>query len=514
MTSCSRCGRTFADPIRFCPNDGAEVFAAAEDNNIGRVLKGDFEILEPCGKGAMGTVYRTYQRSMDRVVAVKILRGELVGEAAILRRFLRESRAIARLQHPNIVTVHLTGETEEGTPFLVMEFIDGVSLEAMCEGRALPVAQSVAIGKQIAAALAEAHDHGIIHRDLKPANILVTELSGGGQLVKVVDFGIAKLLHGDQADRTVLTQDGTIFGTPHYIAPEQATGGNIDHRIDVYALGVILFRLLTGRLPFEGGLGMQVVLKHLRDPVPHPNQFAAGVPAWLDELVVRCMAKEPGGRPATAEQLLRELGAAEVPPATESSLSAVTGTLPSVEITAAETASSRPTKVLAGVAIAIGVGISIGVLSASWLRGSVAPSRAAEAATAPGATGFAASPPVVKPRSLAVTGAMESKLPTRPDAGPVVDAAIPPRPRPLEAGAAAPPVSVGAPPVPATKHRHGPLPITVIETPTTEVLPQKIVSPVAPPPSLAPPLLPPTAPAAPKEEEPARPTDPTNLPPP
>ena len=199
---------------------------------------GQFELREIAGRGAMGTVYRAYQRTMDRIVAVKILRSEIVKEPGVLRRFLREARAAARLQHPNIVTVHMVGETEDGVPYLVMEHIDGVSLEAICEAQGpQPLMRVISFGRQIAAALSEAHSLGIVHRDLKPANILVTDRSRTPDLVKVLDFGIAKLIN-TEADQSMMTADGTIFGTPHYIAPEQASGGDVDHRVDIYSLGV------------------------------------------------------------------------------------------------------------------------------------------------------------------------------------------------------------------------------------------------------------------------------------
>ncbi|HEY7956687.1 MAG TPA: protein kinase [Polyangia bacterium] len=297
----------FDDAVRFCPVDGARVQpAAGDDANLGQVLLGQFEVRDVCGRGAMGTVYRAYQRNMDRIVAVKVLRRELLKEPEVVRRFLREARASAKLQHPNIVTVHLVGETDEGVPFLVMEHVDGVSLEVICEAQgAQPVARTLSLGRQIASALGEAHDHGIVHRDLKPANILVTDRSRVPDLVKVLDFGIAKLVHA--ADQSVLTREGVIFGTPHYIAPEQATGGEIDHRADLYSLGVILFRLATGRLPFEGSQGMQVVLKHLRDAPPRPRALEPELPGALEELILACLAKDRAARPEDTEAVIAAL---------------------------------------------------------------------------------------------------------------------------------------------------------------------------------------------------------------
>src|SRR5262249_39484681 len=152
------------------------------------------------------------------------------------------ARAAAKLQHPNIVTVHLVGETDDGVPYLVMEHIDGVSLEAICEAQGTqPLERTLSFGRQIASALGEAHHAGIIHRDLKPANILVTDRSRVPDLVKVLDFGIAKIVQTAGPGESQVTADGTIFGTPHYIAPEQASAGEVDHRADIYSLGIILF---------------------------------------------------------------------------------------------------------------------------------------------------------------------------------------------------------------------------------------------------------------------------------
>jgi serine/threonine protein kinase len=293
--------------VRFCPVDGALVTQAVHDANLGRVLMGQFELREIAGRGAMGTVYRAYQRTMDRVVAVKILRAEIVKEPGVLKRFLREARAAARLQHPNIVTVHMVGETEDGVPYLVMEHIDGVSLEAICEAQGpQPLLRTISFTRQIASALSEAHSLGIVHRDLKPANILVTDRSRTPDLVKVLDFGIAKLVHGD-ADQSMMSADGTIFGTPHYIAPEQASGGDVDQRADLYSLGCILFRLSTGVLPFEGTQSMQVVLKHLRDEPPRPRALDASIPQPMEDLILACLSKARAKRPDDADAVIAAL---------------------------------------------------------------------------------------------------------------------------------------------------------------------------------------------------------------
>jgi len=317
MVSCPRCQRTFDDAVRFCPVDGARVASSAAptaaDPYIGTVLLDQFEVRDVAGRGAMGTVYRAFQRTTDRVVAVKILRRELGREPEVVRRFLREARAVAKLAHPNIVTVYLVGETPDHVPFIAMEYVDGVPLEAICEAQGvLPLSRIVHLTKQILSALGEAHVAGIVHRDLKPANILVTDRSRVPDLVKVLDFGIAKLLHS--ADQSIATRDGVVFGTPQYIAPEQATGSVFDGRADLYAVGVMLFRMATGQLPFDGEQSMQVVLKHLREPPPRPRSINPQLPVALENIILGLLEKLPDDRPSDADAVIAALDRIEVPP--------------------------------------------------------------------------------------------------------------------------------------------------------------------------------------------------------
>ncbi len=339
MAICPRCQLFLDDDVQFSPKDGERVVATgaprarerrapasaptrasdpdpADDPHIGQLLGDEFEILSVAGRGAMGTVYKAEQRAMDRPVAVKILRGELLRDTGLVRRFVREARATAKLQHPNIVTVHFVGETPEGLPFLVMEYVDGRSLEEVCQ-KPLPLARTLDIARQITSALGDAHDAGIIHRDLKPSNVLVLERPGQPDRVKVVDFGIAKILEWGDNRESMLTQGGVIFGTPDYLAPEQASGHAVDARTDLYALGVILFRLVTGQLPFRG-TGMQLVLKHLREVPPLPSTLAPDVPPDVEELIVMLLSKDPDHRPPTARAvevtLERLANAAALPP--------------------------------------------------------------------------------------------------------------------------------------------------------------------------------------------------------
>ncbi len=323
MRVCPRCQGRYDDESRFCPRDGAELPAPAADPRLGEVLLGQFELLEVCGRGAMGTVYRAWQSGMDREVAVKLLRTDYLKDPSVVKRFHREARSVARLHHPNVVTVFLVGETTDHTPFMVMEYVDGVPLSVgLALGEAMPAGRALRIARQIASALAEAHGSGIVHRDLKPANILLEQRRRAADVVKVVDFGIAKIIGGDGGGapgESALTRTGTIFGTPHYLSPEQAQGTPVDGRADLYSLGVILFAMLTGRVPFEGS-GMAVVVQHVNQAPPRPSTFAPGLPAPVEALVLALMEKDPNARPQSAEDvtdaidaLLVQLGEAAAP---------------------------------------------------------------------------------------------------------------------------------------------------------------------------------------------------------
>ncbi len=305
MNQCGRCQQTFPDNVRFCPKDGTRLHRhdRPEERYLGQTLGGQFVVESIAGKGGMGTVYRASQRGIERQVAVKILHPDLVAEKEVVKRFLREGRAAARLQHPNIVTVHMVGETQDGVPFLVMELVDGQSLEAVLEHEGtLEEERALGIARQIAFALSEAHRQGIVHRDLKPANILITKKGRGREVVKILDFGIAKLLAA--SDQSLATTGGLIFGTPHYLAPEQASGETLDGRADLYALGVILFRMLTGVLPFDGDNAMQVVLRHLRDAPPSPRTLNPSLNPETEALVLSCLQKRPAERPPNADAIV------------------------------------------------------------------------------------------------------------------------------------------------------------------------------------------------------------------
>jgi serine/threonine-protein kinase len=312
MRVCPRCQTHYDDETRFCPRDGASLPApaASADVRLGQVLAGQFELREVCGRGAMGTVYRAWQRGIEREVAIKMLRTDVLRDPGVVKRFQREARSVARLSHPNIVTVFLTGETDDHVPFMAMEFVPGQPLSVeLTRGEKISASRALAITREIGSALAEAHAAGIVHRDLKPANILVVPgRRGGPDTVKVVDFGIAKIVGrgdgGPEPGTSALTRTGTIFGTPHYLSPEQAQGQAVDGRADLYALGVILYQMLTAQLPFDGS-GMAVVIQHVNQTPSAPSRWLPDIDPAIEGLVMRLLEKDPARRPQSADELCR-----------------------------------------------------------------------------------------------------------------------------------------------------------------------------------------------------------------
>jgi tRNA A-37 threonylcarbamoyl transferase component Bud32 len=267
------------------------------DKFIGKTLPGGHHILDLISVGGMGRVYRAQQSALGRTVAVKIIHPHLLADENSALRFMTEARAASQLNHPNSVSVFDFGRTDDGQPYLVMEFLRGRDLARVSyEEGPLPFSRIVDVLRQVLAALSEAHDLGIVHRDLKPENVILEPLRRGGDFVKVVDFGLAKLKADAQSPS--VTSPGIVCGTPDYMAPEQGRGDAIDGRSDLYSVGVILFQLLTGRLPYEADSPTQVVMMHLTIPVPDPRQVAPErtIPDPLVNIVFRAMSKDSRDR--------------------------------------------------------------------------------------------------------------------------------------------------------------------------------------------------------------------------
>ncbi len=267
--------------------------------HVGELIVGRYELEELVGEGGMSSVYRAYDTVLDRRVAIKVLHEHFSRDPEYVERFRREARAIARLGHPNVVTVIDRGEWE-GRQFIVFEHVAGENLKAVIvrEG-ALPVGRALDLACQIAHALSFAHQLGIVHRDVKPHNVL---LAAGGT-AKVTDFGIARALDVDDA----LTETGTVLGTGQYLSPEQANGQRGDERSDQYSLGIVTFELLTGRVPYTGDNLMAVARRHIDDPVPSVRAVRADVPECVDTVIARAMAKRPQDRFGSMDALAAAL---------------------------------------------------------------------------------------------------------------------------------------------------------------------------------------------------------------
>ncbi|RMF37771.1 MAG: response regulator [Chloroflexi bacterium] len=260
---------------------------------------GRYEILEELGRGAMGIVYKARDPNIDRIVALKVLHPTLSAYPELQQRFRREARSAGRLVHPNIVIVFDAAE-DRGTSFLVMEYLDGPTLAAVIEREGpLSVPRSVQIAIQTCDALDYAHQQGVIHRDIKPSNIILLP----GDQVKITDFGIAKLVEGPQLTRT------GIVGTFNYMSPEQAMEKPVDHRADIYSLGIVLFEMLTGRVPFQADTPVAVALKHISEPLPLPRTLNPAIPPALEAILLKATAKDQEERYQTAGEMAAALRA-------------------------------------------------------------------------------------------------------------------------------------------------------------------------------------------------------------
>ena len=259
---------------------------------------GRYDILESVGTGGFATVYRAQDSQLGRIVALKVLHPHLAGDSQYVERFTREARLAASINHPNVVTIHEVGQ-DGNTHFIAMEFLPS-SLEALSQQASLSLPQALALSRQVALGLQAAHQQAVVHRDLKPANILLT--SDGSP--KVTDFGIARA-----AELSNMTASGMILGTPNYMSPEQAQGRPVDARSDIYSLGCVLYQMLTGTLPFEATTPWEVIRRHIEEAPRPVRQLNGDIPAGVEQLVDRCLAKNPNQRYQSARELAQALAA-------------------------------------------------------------------------------------------------------------------------------------------------------------------------------------------------------------
>jgi eukaryotic-like serine/threonine-protein kinase len=419
---CAACGARFSGDARFCPFDGealseATAAAAPADSLIGTVIDKRYRVLRTLGEGGMGTVYEVEHVTLERRFAIKALRRDLGRHEDLSARFIQEAKAAAAISHPNVVQIADFGHLPTGEAYFVMELLGGSSLSAIIrEHGPLPPQRVVDILKQVSHALAAAHEAGVIHRDLKPDNIQVCESAGDRDMVKVLDFGLARV-----AGASRLTRAGVVFGTPHYMSPEQASGDPIDHRSDIYALGIVMYEMLTGRVPFEADTFMGVLSKHLY-MLPTPFGEVLGDTAHLgvlEDITVRCLQKKPEHRYASMLDLLADLERALGPGAAASALpvrSQAPSRLPSfhdeIVATVPGRAESRRSQRWVVTALFTVVLVGVGAL-ALWLRSrptATESQRSVDLVESAGAaaSGGAAAPP---PASAAVTASAPADEP-------------------------------------------------------------------------------------------------------
>ena len=283
-----------------------------DDTLIGATLAGRYRIEARVGSGAMGAVYRAHQAGLARRVAIKILNRDRCLGGDTVQRFRREAHAMSALHHPNTVRVFDFGSTDDGLLYLAMELLEGESLtHRLLRGGALGVREAVLVAQAVLRSVGEAHAHGIVHRDLKPDNVFLAKVQGEPTaMVKVLDFGIAKAIEGERKIDQFETLDGTVFGTPRYMSPEQAAGKTLDHRSDLYAVGIMLFEFLAGRPPFVDADAVVVMARHIREAPPPLAAAApdAPIPPCLEAVVQKSLAKDPCERWQSAEEFERELG--------------------------------------------------------------------------------------------------------------------------------------------------------------------------------------------------------------
>jgi serine/threonine-protein kinase len=299
MKHCPVCNRSYGDDIGFCGVDGTALQTVTQDDPsgdplIGRTIKGRYQIVKKLGEGGMGKVYLAEQVNIGRKVALKVLQVAYANADEYVARFRREAKLAASLNHPNIVTIYDFDQSEDGSLFLAMEYIEGRSLSEVIRGDApLGINRVVRLGVQIAEGLGAAHRAGVIHRDIKPDNVMVFG-GGGEEQIKLMDFGIARLR--DASATTHLTQTGMIMGTPSYMAPEQAEGKEITASTDLYAWGIVFYEMLSGRVPFTASTPAAVLIKHLQETPQPLRELRQEIPEALQRIVNQALEKKPERR--------------------------------------------------------------------------------------------------------------------------------------------------------------------------------------------------------------------------
>lgn len=324
---CKSCTESAPWDAEHCPKCGDELVSIrkAPDMYLHETVGGKYELTEKIGEGGMGVVYLAINESVGQKVAVKFLNKRFADDEGIVRRFINEAKSYIRVNHPNAVTLHDYGQHDDGALFIITEFVDGRNLtQTLQENGPLPADVALDVSIQIAEVLSAAHHEGIIHRDLKPDNVMLIPSPRGRYAVKVLDFGIAKIVDDEDGPNT---ETGSVFGTPEFMSPEQARGDEADPRSDIYALGVIMFYMLTGKLPFRGKNKLVVLNKQLNEAPPRPSKMVddIDVPARLESVILKCLNKGRLERYDSADDLLEALEDLRIPGGQDTDKVGVTG---------------------------------------------------------------------------------------------------------------------------------------------------------------------------------------------
>jgi len=309
MKVCPVCGKKYSDTSTLCPTD-AVVLQRTEDPLLGQTLAEKYLIEKLIKTGGMGSVYLGKHVLMDKRVAIKVLRPSLAVDDDVVARFSREAKAASRISHPHAVTVTDFGEDEHGVVFLVMEYLDGLTLKEIIKSEGpMALDRVVEIVRQVSGALDAAHQQGVVHRDLKSDNVMLSQ-TNGGDWAKVLDFGIAKIQQPQGVRDIDITAPNLVIGTPQYMSPEQCSqSGPIDARSDIYSLGIIVFEMLAGRVPFTGESPTVIMMKQVQDDPPSILEARPGLPASMGEVVARALAKQPAERFQSAGDFYKAVAA-------------------------------------------------------------------------------------------------------------------------------------------------------------------------------------------------------------
>ena len=309
MRFCPRCGTRYEDDLPYCPEDGAATQVLEQETTkvdplLGQTIDGRYRVEKQIGEGGMGLVYLATHAAIGKKLALKVLRADMARDQDVVQRFIQEAQSATAIGHENIVDISDFGKLPDGSVYFVMEFLDGEALtDLIRRGGSVPVKDAVSIIRQIASALAAAHARGIVHRDLKPDNIYLLRRGAEAHFVKVLDFGIAKV--GGASSK--LTRTGMVFGTPHYMSPEQAAGQGVDQRTDIYALGVIMYEMFAGHVPFDADTFMGILTKHMFEQPPALSATGNRALGAIEDVTMKALKKKTEERYQSMGELIEDL---------------------------------------------------------------------------------------------------------------------------------------------------------------------------------------------------------------